>query len=588
MYRKAASPGVLVGVPSGPYAGGTRSVDAAKLPWPSRQRLADVLTGRAEPTPILHEQHGGLASRFRGTWGASLAVFALTSLTACGFADPRAAWAYQPRALIAGYALALTLLSLSLLSLYRRRALASGRALVPGRYLLPLDVVEVPVEDACGDQVLVVTPLGDVRDARLRGGGRNGELVLVLVLEGGAELVFGLRSQSEAEHALRRLEHSQSLLEELTYSHELAKALANDAFFDTRVDRSWEALAPAGPGATARGEKRRRRAFVHGWLASSGAVLAGLALGWGAFAGRSWASDRALYLRALRSGTIESLDAYLVRGTSYRSEATRVRQRLEEQRIELGRATAQSRARTRAGFDPPLRPAWELTPAEAAAQGGSAEGCVASLRARASTAHPEVASIMAGLVSLARRTGDPVIPVRVDAHVGPRPAGVPESDHSARVARMLGAFERIFSETCPSSIVRFELRDGGAGDPRTLAGVGAPGLDVRVDVRWPATPTWRRAGLSVHAPTFAFEITLRGEAINDVASFRLTMPPPESPPVAVRPRSLFVVPRDSDGSALDPSVVALLSARAFDRLYDELHGLFFRGDPRVPLRLDDE
>jgi hypothetical protein len=572
MYRKAASPGVLVGVVSGPYAGGKHVVLASKLPRPARQRLADVLTGRAEPTPILHEHPRGLASRFRATWAALAAVFALTTLTAIGFADPRAAWAYQPRGLAFGYAAAAMLLAVSMLSVFRRRALASGGALVPGRYLLPLDVVEVPPEDASGEQHIVVTPLGDVRDARIRSAGRNGDLVLVL--DGGAEVVFAVRTEREGEHALRRLEHSQSLLEELTYGRELEKALANDPFFDVRVDDSWASLAPSGPVS---GAHRRRRAFIHGTMATSAALLAGAALGWAAFVGRGWASDRALYLRALRIGTTESLDAYLVRATSHRGDATALRVRLEEQRAELARAAAQSRARSRSGFDPSPRSEWELTSAEAAARVGSAEACVASLRARASTAHPEVTTIMEGLVARARRTGDPVIPVRIEVRTGPRPTDVPDGDHLARAMRTITAFERIFSETCPASLVKLEVRPG-AG-----ASVGAPGLDLKIDVTWPTTPTWspsKHEGRAVYAPRIAFEVALRGEAINDVASFRLTMPPPDAAPTAVRPRSIFVVPSS------DASVYPLLGARAFDRLYDELYGLFFRGDPRVPLRVD--
>lgn len=31
-----------------------------------------------------------------------------------------------------------------------------------------------------------------------------------------------------------------------------------------------------------------------------------------------------------------------------------------------------------------------------------------------------------------------------------------------------------------------------------------------------------------------------------------------------------------------------LTARTYDRLYDELHAMFFKGDPRVPLRDDEE
>jgi hypothetical protein len=588
MYRKPGSPGVLKGVLSGPYAGGRRLVDAGKLPRAARQRLADVLTGRADPTPILHEHSGGLASRFRATWGVLVAILALSSLIAMGFADPRAAWAYQPRSLVAGYAAAGILLVLSLLSLYRRRALASGGALVPGRYLLPLDVVEVPPEDDAGEQVIVVTPLGDGRDARIRTTERREELLIVL--DGGAELAFPLRNEREGEHALRRLEHAQTLLETLTYGRQLEKAVANDAFFDVRVDDSWSSLVPAGP-TSGRGHRKRRR-LIHGSLATAAALLVGGALGWAAFVGRSWASDRALYLRALRIGTTESLEAYLVRGTSHRDDAIGLRDRLEEQRASLAAAAKASRDRSRPGFEPSPRSEWELTPEEAVERRGSAEACIAGMRARASTAHPEVTRILEKLIARARRTGDPIIPVRIDAHLGARPSDAPDSDHEARAARTIWAFERFFSETCPASLIRFAAR------PAERTNIGAPGvapgIDLKLDVSWPSSPTWKRSGLVVYAPKITFDVALHGEAVDDVASFHLTMPPPAVAPAQVRTRSLFIVASaDADAGALadagtlHENVVPLVTARAFDRLYDELYGLFFAGDPRVPLRSNE-
>lgn len=574
MYRKPGSPGVLEGVLSGPYAGGKRLVDAAKLPRAARQRLADVLTGRADPTPILHEHPGRLGSRFRATWGAVAAVFALTTLIAIGFADPRAAWAYQPRALSLAYAAAGMLLVFSLLSIFRRRALASGAALVPGRYLLPLDVVEVPPEDGAGDQVLIVTPLGDGRDARVREVGRRSELVIVF--DGGSESRFALRSEREGEHALRRLEQAQRLLEELTYGRELEKALANDAFFDIRVDASWASLAPSGPASRA---TRRRRASLHGSLATASALLAGAALGWGAFVARGWACDRALYLRALRTGSTEALDAYLVRATSHREAAESLRDRLLAQRAEYARRAAESRSRARTGFDSAPRSEWELTPEEAAARRGSAEACIASLRARASSTHPEVLPMVEGLVARARRSGDDVIPVRVDARLGPRPEGVPESDHASRATRTIRAFERIFSETCPASVLRFAERAA-----ERAGSTPQPGLDLRVAVSWPVLPTWKVGDAAVHAPTYVFDVALVGEGTAAPVTFRLTMPAPEAPPSSLRPRSLFL----SSTPAGKGDAYALLSARAFDRLYDEIYALFFRGDPKVPVRTDEE
>jgi hypothetical protein len=43
-------------------------------------------------------------------------------------------------------------------------------------------------------------------------------------------------------------------------------------------------------------------------------------------------------------------------------------------------------------------------------------------------------------------------------------------------------------------------------------------------------------------------------------------------------------PPSADAAALDDRFYDAMSARAFDRLYDEIYGLFFEGDPRVPLR----
>jgi hypothetical protein len=618
MYRKPGTAGVLKGVLSGPYAGARRVVDAAKLPRAARQRLADVLTGRTAPTPLLHEGPGGLGARFRATWGALVALIALATLTAIGFADPRAAWAYQPRALVAAYAAASMLFTFAVLALVRRRALVSGTALAPGRYLLPLDVVEVPAADRAGDQQLIVTPLGSARDARVRVMERKAELVIAF--EGGSEVRFALRSEREGEHALHQLEYAQSLLEELTYARRLERALAHDAFFDVRVDDSWEAVSPSGPVSK---QTKRRRAFLHGPLATASVLALGGALGGAALAGRNWASDRALYLRALRSGTLESVDAYLARGTAHRADAEVVRDRLEAQRAELAQRSAESkRSAAMRGFEGSPRAEWELTPEEARLRAGLADTCEGLLRARAAPSHPEITGMMEGFVRRGRATGDALIPVRVDLRLGSRPAAVPESDEASLAATTVSAFERIFSQVCPASLVRFAIVK-----PRSMArsteGAGAealaPGLDVKVDVTWPKAPTWTFAAdpdtyacgpprdgrgralpcpeggrVAVHAPTYVFEVALRplgaapqGERSDGArpASFRLTLPPPAQAPTGVRARSLFEVPPSAlPAGTYDPSVYTLLAARAFDRLYDELYGLFLRGDPEVPLR----
>lgn len=558
---------MLQGVLSGPYAGGVRLVSAAKLPRAARQRLADVLAGRAEPTPILHEAPAGLRSRFRATWAALLAMVALTTCTALGFADPRAAFAYQPTTMVAAYVAAMVLLGYALLALHRRRALASGSSLAPGRYLLPLDVVEVPAPDAEGEQVIVVTPLGDARDARVRSRGKKSELVIVL--ERGAELTFALREERMGDTALRRLEHAQTLLEQLTYARDLQKALAHDALFDVRVDDSWAAVAPAGPASK---RTRRRQRLLHGPLATAGTLVLAGALGVAALHGRNFASDRALYLRALHLGTSESLNAYLARGTSHREEALALRDRLEQQRAEFGRHAAESRSHL-AGFEGTPRAAWELTPEQAKARSGTVGHCVAALHGYSLEVQPKATRILAGLVERAGRTGDSVIPVRIFVEESSRPPTAAELDHEARAATTIWALERIWSDTCPATLAKLVRR------PVERARIGEPGFEIRTVITWHINRAYRRNGIDEWVPTFVFEVTLRGIALNDVVAFSLSMAPPDSPPNAVRERSLFVVPSQGE-SAIPP----LLTARAYDRLYDELYGLFFMGDPRVPLR----
>jgi hypothetical protein len=185
---------------------------------------------------------------------------------------------------------------------------------------------------------------------------------------------------------------------------------------------------------------------------------------------------------------------------------------------------------------------------------------------------------MESLLTRARTTGDRIIPVRVDARVAEAPPGAPPSDHATRMATTIWTLERVFSETCPASLAKLAIvPDGG---PQS-----APGLHVKLDVAWTEKPKWT----SFYGMKIEFDVTLRASATGERATFHLTMPPPDQPSMTTRTRSVFVIGGEpaAEGT-LDDRVYASMSARAFDRLYDELHSLLFRGDPRVPLRGEEE
>ncbi len=574
MYRSQGSSGVLQGVLSGPYTGGRRLVAASKLPRAARQRLADVIGGRSEPMPIAYERPLSLAARVSTTWALLGGILALSTIIAIGFGNPNAAWALQPDGVIPIYAAIALACGLVLLAVFRRHARATGTSLVPGRYVLPLDVVEVPALDADGEQVLTVTPLGDARDARIQG------QELVLVMASGEELRFPLRSERDGEAAMRRLEHAQRLLEDLSYAHDLERALAQDAFFDVRADQSWAAVAPDGtPSKRIDAVAAPSRAWLHGRAATVVVVALSLLAGFATFRARNFMSDRALYLYALRIGTPEQLDVYLERGRAYRIEAIAQRDRLEEQRTELARRASEARQKA---SDTSPKADWELTPDERLVRRGTMEGCVAGLRARSSPTHRNVPRILEGLVQRAEFRGDPVIPVRVFVKATRLEAGmVKRVEERARATAAVAAFERFFSEVCPASLARFVVA------PEALPLEPEPGLDLRVEVTWPTAPTWKLPPneLAVYAPTWVFEVTLRGTARDETATFRLSMPPPATASMELRERSLFKLHGDAPTpGAFDERVYDVLSARAFDRLYDELWGLVFAGDPRVPLR----
>jgi hypothetical protein len=556
MYRRQGSLGVLQGVLSGPYTGGPRRVDAAKLPRAVKQRLSDALGGRSEPSPIAYERTGGAGAHTKAaSWGFLVALVAFILLFAVGFGDARSRWALQDfGSALPIYVAVTALFSASLVVLLRRYALASGHELPPGRYLLPLDVLEVPRVDRRGRQVLTVTPLGDARDAIARALGANGgrRREIVIVLEGGAEIRFVVRSEAVSGLAMLRLEHSQRLLEEVTYQRGLDKAFAFDPLFEVRVDGSWADVAPSGEGAPG----GVRRALLHGPFAWGIAAAAAVGLAMGGLAARNRLSDRALFLRAVSAATPEAFDAYLARGRAYRADAEVLRRRLL-----AAREAAAQPAREPGVSDEEM--------ARASKQ------CSAALAENPSWAHPETLSIVDSLLARAAEAHEPLVPVSFTRTLAPRPPGVPPLDFDAREERLVRAFERIFSETCPASAIRF------VRSPRSVHGGG---LDVDYVVTWPSELRSPRGDV-IQGMRVVFDVTLRGTGQDDAARFHLTMPPPKEPSMALRPRSLFALAGAPPAAGVfDDRVYDVMTARAFDRLYDEIYGLFFEGDPRVPLR----
>ena len=545
MYREPGAVGVLKGVLSGPHTGGAREIDVSRLSRPTHDRLTRALAGRGDSAAIIGD-HGG--RRFSTQLEIAMAlggVTALAGLFALGYGERASRFGLHPSTMIVVWAMAASFVAVGALSMARRRARV-GRAggLTPGRYLLPLDLVEVRAPEEGGRQIAVVRPLGDARDARI-----DGRKLHLTFADGTAtDLWIGDR---DVEALMRRLEHAQSLLEDLTFNANLERRVATDPFFEVRVDESWAEIAPSGPVSDHAPTDR-----LHGRFGSAVAIGSALAVAGGGFALRNWLGDDALFVQALHDNTPEALDMYLAHGNvRHAPEALGIRDVL----------AAQKEHRNLVG--PPA----SLVDSNEDARKTASETCIDLLRAKSSPAHPEVVRIMTELVALAESSGDPIIPIRFSSAVDPLPTGVPDLELESREITIAWAFERVFSETCPANLIQFSRK--GALD--------RPGLDVRYNVSFPNKIPVPGSDEQVVGVKIGFDVALHGQD-NRKASFVLTMSPPEKAPTELRTRSLFLL--GSSAGAPEDRPYRVMTARAFDRLYDEMYGLFFAGEVRVPLR----
>jgi hypothetical protein len=545
MYRRAAAQGPLQGVAAGPYTGGRKVVDAGKLTRAAKKRLADCLAGRAEPSPIAYDRRSSLASSVRAVWGAVVAVIVLVLTFARGFDDRTSGWEVQPLHAVAIYLLACGLFSFALLAILRRRFLVGGDALRPGRYLLPLDLVEISPIDARGRQRIVVQPLGDARDCAVRGEGRKAELVITFLDTSHA--TFALRSDPGGQVTLRRLEHAQRLLEELTYTKDISQSFAHDPFFDLRADASWSSAAASDDDAPM--SLRTRRSIVAG---KAGPVIAGvltLALAFGTFGVRNAIARRLVLARELRA------------------ERERVAKELAAKRAQEEEEDEKRREEAMKAFAAAHPPKSKAT-------------CLASFRKEPYHGDGDILRIVEAILAELDRTGSARVPVvfgRTDAaasHVSAE-----QWNESERIT--VDTFARMVAEHCPTKVMRFARED--------LSSLPRPKWGVFIDyvVTWPEKTIVPRRGvpretIAVDLMNVVFDVKLVGPDKSGKATFRLTMPRPERLQMARRAQTLFPSTIEDDGT-YDERVYESLTARAFDRLYDELWSLFFTGSPRVPL-----
>lgn len=570
MYRKPSSTGVLSGVPSGPYTGGKRILDAALLDATTRERLDKALSGRSAATPIAYER-AVAGSGSRQVWGVIAATMGLAVLFAIGFGNLESTWAVQPwRALVLylglGYGFAR-----GLLPLLQRRVLYGGGkagALRPGRYLFPLDAVAIDLPDAAGNQLVTVRPLGDARDANVAIDGKRVEIVVVF--EGGESLRFPLRGDHKGTVALRRLEHAQRLIEDLTYKQQLEQSFTNDIFFDVRVDGSWDKLAPGKSSAPVRAPNLASLAL--GRFAPVVLAVVTLGLGGGTFFARRAAGDVALFNHALAAGTPEAMERYVDRGGARTLVALDVRQRLLDARKPPAPKSA-GQLEVPEAFLYPTEP--------------EREACFNAIAAHASKQHPAAnLALLRALRGLTHTFVFDTLERRAEYPSSLKAGDVPDLTDALDAASgaVVHALEAALWTWCPKNLPRTK-RLGPQLHPDRAP---VPILKIETRAIWTGA-VWPETGTNGEPfPIHELEVVFKATLVEDgrtIDAFTLTMPPPPNPFMETRPKSLFRLPGGpfTVPTRFDERVYYAMTARAYDRLYDEVWSLFFEGDPIVQL-----
>lgn len=554
-YRTQDHTSPLTGVASGPYTGPPRTVDLAALPEGARARLLTAMRDRGAPAPLAFTpaplSRAALGELLAGELplGSRLPLFALAALVAIALAlgFGRSLMPIWTAPLVAG--------AFGLMFLFwraSRAARASGGRTVgfrPGVYLFPLDVVDAR------STILSITPLGSVRTAALRD--RGDGAVLDLAFHDGSTFSFREAGAREAQKLAEGLARSQELLEKLTYGHALDLAIANDPFFALRFDAGFDAAAP-------RPSVRLRRRIVGGLL-----LAAAVATGAGAFSIRNGLSDDILWTDAVRW---EGWHAYIERTDGRGRHVEDARRLAARAWAESSRATGEERI----GAVRPRAPS--VAPGAASLPSATPDDRAAALARFTARAADEAAALRMESLLESRAPLEIAFVGHLDRSLEDAPAAARvQLGHRAQTARhhrVAGALGVAISEAVPRSVL--DVREVLAVTP------GGPHLLVDETIRWVARgPT---SGLEV-----VYEVTLDVPG-RKAGRFALTMPAPDAPVEKVRDRSLFTFSDFGlvtvEGVSSRPFEGTL--ARDYDRLYDELYGLFFKGDPRVPTSDADE
>ncbi len=547
MYRELASVGKVFGIRGGPYAGKPRRVELHKLPASVRERLSRAIHGSGLPHPILRTSEPARYS----LWLPLIVIAAVAAAITAREDFGAVGRPYQGPLFFFAYGAAFAIVVSGAVAIGRRMRRGP---LAQGVYLFPLDIVEID------RTTMTVRPMGGLRRVTIELVGGN-KTRLELTFEDDARYAFPCRDEAHAEKTYEALERAQDQIESLTLTKDLGDALDADPFFGVRVgdgsaeaELRWRALAPDAPSTTA----RRTAAF------SFVPPLVGVAVGLGAFVARNAFSDDMAYEAARTENTSISLGTYL--GAGGRRHRDQARAKLAELQAREASLHETDVLQKQMHDDQNKDAIWksadiDLTPeqrAKAAALARTSLEAYEPIKAK----DPSVEKRLNGLLARGSATGDRALSVRFTRSLKDTTPAADPGRAWFEGAALNGfqdiafrALRKVFGQTFSPLVLDLKQT------------TSDPDLAIVYQVK-------RASDLDVEV---VFDVSF-AMAEGKPVTFHLTMPRPKDTP-KLRPGSLY---RTTDrGPVVD--LCERIAARAFDRLYDELYGLFFSGPIRVPV-----
>ena len=530
MYRELGSLDSF-GVHDGPYTGAPRTLRWADLPVTVRARLTRCLAREELPSPLLT---GRLDSERR--WAPLLVTALALGVTASFVVAQIPAWWW-----------AIPLAGLGAAFGVGARLALHKEGLASGVYLFPLDIIEAR------DGQIRVTPLGSLRRAGIK---RVGDQVLLALgfdhagsnPSNAADFAFTCVDEAAAEQAYEKLHSAQKALERVTYGRDLEETTALDPLFAIRDTELWA-------GTTQRVHRSLWRPAVMG-------AAFGIFMYFTLFS----IADHLAFRRAQRSYDEESYLA--MGGRLHRAEA---RWNIEARQVhsfdhdtDETDKTAELAPLAELRHYPDSMLSVDELNARKARQIHAYQAYTSAVAARSIPHDIHFDTRLRQIFWSTSQHGDDRLYVRLRAAPDLERAC---ADCAELATTVVGVFARVLAEVIPPSVVSVSnMRSD--DDVSTHALV----IDIEQSRRSPPNdPTHEGLRFVVSALSYG----------NDVGNaFTLDVPDPQTPLQALRDHSVF----EEHYLLSIPGARTYDVARAYDRLYDELYGMFFPGDPRVPMR----